>query len=177
MIDANNYRDAIQTALVGADPVDVPPMECTEMILLACAMEEFNEPTIIAVTWRRESLFYQHPASNPRGDGGADVGCLQLATTYWNKSPFIDGLNNPFGTTRTKTELFDGDPFENLRVGIRAYKQLLKRAGNDRGIAAGLYRAGHIDLAPGSSYLNRKAEFEGIAARYDACFNLLKSAT
>ena len=170
MLNADFYRAAVQKALAGIDPVDVPSMECVDLILRACERAEFADKSLIAVTWRRESLWYQHPVSNPRHDGGADVGCLQLATTYWDKAPFADGLSNPFGTTRTKTEPFDGDPLENLIVGCRAYIQLLKRAKGDRGVAAGLYRAGQVNPDPSSAYAVRHDEFMVVVASYDAFF-------
>ncbi len=174
MIDANLYRKVVQTALTGSDPVDIPPMEATELILKACALEN-GDPTQICVTWRRESLFYLHPVGNPRSDGGCDVGCLQLATTYWNRAPYTQGLTNPFGTSWNNWAPFNGSPLDNLRLGFRVYKELIQRADKDRSVAAGLFRAGHIDETSNSAYQIRKAEFEGIATRYDAFFNLMKN--
>lgn len=178
MLDANLYRNAVQTALSGADPIDIPPIECTDMMLDAIQIVHAESSTLplLACMWRRESLWYQHPVSNPRTDGGADCGPIQLATTYWNKSPWIDGLDNPFGTTRSKTESFDGQPFDNLCVGVRALASLVKRADGDLAVAAGLFRAGHIDETPNSAYMIRKAEFEGIADRYAGFFESLKGS-
>ena len=83
---------------------------------------EGTDPTLIAVTWAAEAIppFNFYPVSNPRNDGGSDVGPMQTATTVYNKAPFTDGVADPFGTTRSNTQAFNGNPYQNLLLGARA---------------------------------------------------------
>ena len=139
-------------------------------ILWVSALEGVDA-TVIAVSWRRESTFSYNPVSNYRpGDQGWDVGPLQTATTYYNRSPFTDGLFNPFGTVFSETQSFNGNPQQSLIVGARALAEIVRRS-RGRADVAGLYRAGSRKPA---SYGIRTGEFNQDAPDYDAFFNCLR---
>lgn len=76
---------------------------------------------------------------------------MQLGTNVWGKSPFIDGLSDPFGTVAMNAnthqyESFNGNFEENITVAARAFSMdLLPRSrGKDwlhlNADAAGKYR-------------------------------------
>ncbi len=106
VLPEQKYDD--RAKLLGKSPA--PGYNQTVSILVASALDK-ADPTLIAVTWAAESSFSFHPVSNYRPeDGGWDVGPLQASTTYYDKSPFTDGLHNPFGTTRSESEpLYDNN--------------------------------------------------------------------
>jgi hypothetical protein len=108
---------------------------------------------------RHESSFGTKMQANPRKEGkgrnrkivGYDVGPMQLATSIWNKSPFTDGLSNPFGTigfniAKNEYDSFNGNFEENVILAARAFAlDILPRStGKDplhrNADAAGSYR-------------------------------------
>ena len=97
--------------------------------------------------------------ANPRyvGSGrnrryvGADVGPMGTATNIWGKSPFTDGLSDPFGTVAQYESTheftsFNGNFEENITLAARAFSlDILPRShGKDwlhrNADAAGMYR-------------------------------------
>lgn len=73
--------------------------------ILTVANRTGVDPTLLSVTWRFEGGYDQfgfnfqstngmHTPSTQTGD----VGPGQLYPDTWNKSPYTDGLTNPFGT-------------------------------------------------------------------------------
>lgn len=150
-----------------------PPYGQTVAILVASALDKVDS-TLLAVTWAKEAIpaFNFWPVSNYRPeDGGWDVGPLQASTTYYNKSPFTDGLHNPFGTVFSESEAFNGNSFSSLRVAARAYTLDILPRSKSRADAAGLYRAG--SRKP-NSYRTRANEFTSLSKGYDAFFNCLR---
>ena len=76
---------------------------------------------------------------------GWDVGPMQLATNIWQKSPFIDGLTNHFGTIAMSTstrqyESFNGNFDENIIVAARAFSMDILPRSTSNADAAGKYR-------------------------------------
>lgn len=173
--------------LLGNAPA--PGYNQTVAILVASKLEG-TDPTLLAVTWGSEggsdnNGFRYHPESNYRPeDGGWDVGPLQASTTYYNKSPYTDGLDNPFGNVFSESQPFNGNYFSSLRVGARALNGESQRgAGRPKNVsaradAAGLYRAGHRvnkkSGRPDGRYWDRVARFNSWSKGYDAFFNCLK---
>jgi hypothetical protein len=166
------YNDCAK--LLGKSPT--PPYGQTVSILVASALENVDA-TLLAVTWAAEAIppFNFWPVSNgPRDDGGWDVGPLQTSTTYFDQSPFTDGLDNPFGTTRSKTEPFNGNSFSSLRVGARAYTLDILPRSKSRADAAGLFRAGNRNNPSKSGYNDRVKQFNNWSKGFDAFFNCLR---
>jgi hypothetical protein len=115
------------------------------------------DPTLLAVTWGRESGFNNNdtsqgfnwnPVANKRSDGGWDVGPGQLATTVWNKSPYNEvgkrfGVGNPFGSDFSESTPFNGDPVANLYATALALNSYYGPVtGANRATVAGLHRVG-----------------------------------
>jgi hypothetical protein len=166
VVSEQKYNDCAN--FLGNSPA--PGYSQTAAIIGTSALEA-TDATLLAVTWAKELSFDFSPVSNYRPeDGGWDVGPLQTATTYYDKSPFTDGLPNPLGTTRSETERFNGNSYSSLRVGARALNEVGSRS-RSRADAAGLYRAG--SRKP-TSYRTRANEFNSLSKGYDAFFNCLK---
>jgi hypothetical protein len=121
--------------------------------ILRIASQEHIDPTLLSVTMRHESSFGTNMTPNERWEGrgrnrrlvGWDVGPMQLATNIWQKSPFIDGLNNPFGTIEMSTstrqyESFNGNFDENITVAARAFSMDILPRSTSNADAAGKYR-------------------------------------
>jgi hypothetical protein len=150
------------------------PSQAATKAILTTSLLEGTDPTLLAVTWQKEAIppFNFSPVSNYRPeDGGWDVGPLQTSTTYYDKSPFTDGLPNPFGTSRSETQAFNGNPYSSLRVGARALNEISSRS-RGRADTAGIYRAGSRSPA---SYTTRFNEFNALSPGYDAFFNCLRN--
>lgn len=132
------------------------------------------DPTLLSVTWRFEggtnAFGFEFVPTNgmhtPATQTG-DVGPGQLYPDTWNKSPYTDGLSNPFGTNLNRDQVFNGNAFENLMVAGRALGQA---RGAQRADAAGLYRAGS-STNPG--YKERVQNFNDNVKNYDAFFGCL----
>ena len=132
-------------------------------------------PTLLSVTWRFEGGSDQRGEFNFAPVNGmhtpsvqmGDVGPGQLYPGTWNKSPYTDGLSNPFGTNLNRGEPFNGSPFDNLMVTGRA---LGTAQGKDRANAAGIYRAGKSTNA---GYNDRVKNFNDNKAGYDAFYDCL----
>lgn len=166
VVSEQKYNDCLKH--LGNAPA--PPYGQATAIVGTSALEG-TDATLLAVTWAKEASFNFWPVSNYRPeDGGWDVGPLQTSTTYYDKSPFTDGLPNPFGTTRSETVAFNGNSHSSLRVGARALNEVSSRS-RSRADAAGLYRAGSREPA---SYRIRANEFKSLSKGYDAFFNCLK---
>jgi hypothetical protein len=138
------------------------PSQAATKAILTTSLLEGTDPTLLAVTWQKEAIppFNFSPVSNYRPeDGGWDVGPLQTSTTYYDKSPFTDGLPNPFGTSRSETQAFNGNPYSSLRVGARALNEISSRS-RGRADTAGIYRAGSRSPA---SYTTRFNEFNALS--------------
>jgi RHS repeat-associated protein len=160
----------------------VIPKDAAEAILNTASVEGID-PTLLSVTWRNESGFSFNPKPNPRYEGkgrnrklvGYDTGPMQISTNYYDKSPFTDGLPGAFGTFamdwNTKEYApFNGDPYDNLRAGARAYtKDILSRSRNNAD-AAGLFRAGS---RTGPGYSDRSAQYTREASRDRSFFDCL----
>lgn len=142
--------------------------------ILTVANRTGVDPTLLSVTWRFEGGYDQfgfnfqptngmHTPSTQTGD----VGPGQLYPDTWNKSPYTDGLTNPFGTNLNRGQVFDGNAFESLMVTGRA---LGTAQGAQRANAAGLYRAGS-STNPG--YKERVQNFKDNVKNYDAFFGCL----
>jgi hypothetical protein len=133
------------------------------------------DPTLLAVTWKFEGGLDQNGQFNFQPTNGmhtpstqiGDVGPGQLYPGTWNKSPYTDGLSNPFGTNLNRGQVFNGNAFENLIVAGRA---LGTAQGAQRANAAGLYRAGSSNN-PG--YKERVQNFKDNVKNYDAFFGCL----
>lgn len=121
--------------------------------ILAVASQEKIDPTLLSVAMRHESSFGMNTKANPRyvGKGrnrrieGYDVGPMQLATNIWNKSPFTDGLSNPFGTigfniAQNQYDSFNGNFEENITVAARAFALDILPRSSSNADAAGKYR-------------------------------------
>jgi len=132
------------------------------------------DPTLLSVTWRFEGGYDQfgfnfQPTNgfHTRNTEIGDVGPGALYPPTWNKSPYTDGLSNPFGTNLNKGQVFNGNAFENLMVAGRA---LGTAQGAQRANAAGIYRAGS-STNPG--YKERVQNFKDNARNYDAFYGCL----
>jgi YD repeat-containing protein len=132
------------------------------------------DPTLLSVTWRFEGGYDQFGFNFQPTNGMhtpdvqmGDVGPGQLYPDTWNKSPYTDGLTNPFGTNLNRGQVFNGNAFENLMVAGRA---LGTARGAQRANAAGLYRAGS-STNPG--YKERVQNFKDNVKNYDAFFGCL----
>ncbi|MGI8732270.1 MAG: hypothetical protein ACR2LM_03085 [Pyrinomonadaceae bacterium] len=168
VVSEQKYNECAK--LLGNSPA--PGYSQTAAIVGTSALEG-TDPTLLAVTWSKEAIppFNFSPVSNYRPeDGGWDVGPLQVSTTYYNKSPFTDGLPNPFGTVFSESQSFNGNAYSSLRVGARALNEIASRS-RGRADTAGLYRAGSRKPA---SYRTRANEFNSLSKGYDAFFNCLK---
>jgi YD repeat-containing protein len=133
------------------------------------------DPTLLSVTWRFEGGLDQYGQFNFQPTNGmhtpstqtGDVGPGQLYPDTWNKTPYTDGLTNPFGTNLNRGQVFNGNAFESLMVAGRA---LGTAQGAQRANAAGLYRAGS-STNPG--YKERVQNFKDNVKNYDAFFGCL----
>ena len=134
-------------------PGSIP--EAAARQILAVSAQVGIDPTLLSVTWRHESSFTSNPPPNPRYEGrgrnrhlvGWDVGPMQTATNVWGKSPFTDGLSDPFGTismnlSTRQYEGFNGNVSDNLTLGARAFSMDILDRSRSLADAAGLYRAG-----------------------------------
>jgi len=133
------------------------------------------DPTLLSVTWRFEGGLDQYGQFNFQPTNGfhtrntniGDVGPGQLHPPIWNKSPYTDGLSNPFGTNINTNQVFNGNAFENL---MRTGRALGQARGDQRADAAGYFRAGnHSD----SRYKARMQNFEDNVRNYDRFYNCL----
>lgn len=156
----DKYKQAVDTHLTGMYWLDIVPYNCISP-LLEISEAEGTDTTLLAVWWRRESSWCFYPPPNPRKGGGADMGPCQMANTIWNKSPFIDGLLQPFT-----------DPRENLILCCRAFQMDIWRRATDRADAIGLLRAGNREA---ESYGHRVKQFQQVVEPYDRFFAELKS--
>lgn len=165
--DIINYRtlisrpDSHQSSIVRTSQSPTPrPTPCPGSIpeaigkqILAIAAQEKIDPTLLSVTMRHESSFGTNTKANPRNVGkgrkrrieGYDVGPMQLATNIWNKSPFTDGLSNPFGTigfniAKNQYDSFNGNFEENITVAARAFALDILPRSSGNADAAGKYR-------------------------------------
>ncbi len=82
----------------------VPGLVAQAADILDVANKTGVDPTLLAVTWRFESEFNFQPTNgiHTRNTEIADVGPGALYPPTWNKSPYTDGLSNPFGTNLNK---------------------------------------------------------------------------
>jgi hypothetical protein len=106
----------------------VPPRSAVTVIQTVSQMEGID-PTVLAVTWGAEASppFSFDSVGHPRYKNGkaigADVGPGQIANNGpFTKSPWTDGLGDPFGTFTTQRVPFDGNPLDNLRLSARILK-------------------------------------------------------
>jgi hypothetical protein len=97
-----------------------------DAILVVSKLEHVN-PALVALTWMNETTFrfYSEPNMNGAPDNFTkwDVGPMQLNVGWLLKNIQVKYLN-PVGldvlkVTGGKSNLFDGDPMENLRMGAR----------------------------------------------------------
>jgi hypothetical protein len=152
-------------------------------LILRVASQEGIDPTLLSVTMRHESSFGTDMVPRERWEGtgrnrslvGWDVGPMQLATNVWNRSPFTDGLSNPFGTVAMNRHTrqyasFNGDFEENVTVGARAFSMDILARSRSLADAAGLYRAGS---RTGPGYRDRFNEYTREASRDRAQLNCL----
>jgi hypothetical protein len=148
------------------------------------------DPTLLAATWRYEGgfdpnsgfLFNPKNGTHNRARTEADIGPGQLHPGTWDKAPYTNEVNNPFGTNRQVGDIFNGSPMDNLIVTGRA---LMSRPG-DRAHQAGLFRAGRqydlvkdrrgkvIGKNENPDYRARADAFNGVAPNYDSFFNCLR---
>jgi RHS repeat-associated protein len=138
-------------------PGSIP--ESIGKLLNKIAAQEHMDATLLSVTMRHESSFGTDMIPNPRYAGkgkkshlvGWDMGPMQLGNNVWDKSPFTDGLTNPFGVVASvnstrKLESFNGNFDENIIVAARAFSlDILPRSKgkdplNKNADAAGIYR-------------------------------------
>src|SRR5712691_6359267 len=102
--------------------------------ILRIASQEKIDPTLLSVTMRHESSFGKDMRARPRKVGkgrnrrlvGWDVGPMQTGTNIWGKSPFIDGLSDPFGTVSMeesthKYSSFKGNFEDKITLDARAF--------------------------------------------------------
>jgi YD repeat-containing protein len=173
LVDINYNKCAEALAKTGIGSGYVPSGDVAKATLYASIVEG-ADATLIAVTWAAEAVppFNFNPVSNPRQDGGADVGPMGTATTIWTAERFTHGLADPFGTTRTKFEKFNGDSYDNLRLGARALNDVAQRT-SSRADTAGQYRAGS---RTGFGYNDRVGQFNRWSGPYDDFFNCLQTA-
>jgi hypothetical protein len=168
------FDDAYKGCLGDLGKSTAPGLAQTDRIL-DVANKTGVDPTLLAVTWRFEGSLDQYGEFNfqptngfhTRGTNIGDVGPGQLHPPIWNKSPYTDGLNNPFGTNLNTGQVFNGNAFQNLMVTGRA---LGRARGDQRADAAGYYRAGnHSD----SRYRARVQNFKEHGRNYDRFFECL----
>ena len=137
------------------------------------------DPTLLSVTWRFEGStndlgqFNLAPTTNKHSADTniGDVGPGQLYPPTWNKSPYTDGLRNPFGTNTQVGQSFNGNSVENLVVTARALNSFAGPVrGANRADAAGLYRAGS---RTNEGYKERVQNFKNNYKNYDRFFGCL----
>ena len=136
------------------------------------------DPTLLSVTWRFEGGYdafgFNFQPTNGMHTPSTQVGDVGPGALYpptWNKSPYTDGLSNPFGTNLNRGQVFNGNAFENLMVTGRALNSFAGPAtGAQRADVAGLYRAGSR-TNPG--YKERVQNFKDNVKNYDAFFGCL----
>jgi len=144
--------------------------------LIQTADTEGTDRTLMAVTWKEESKFQFYPETglHSAGEKDGDIGPGQLFPGIWEKTgnDTKKGLiKNPFGTNREYQQprlVFNGDPFDNLRLTARA---LGGARGQARAKAAAMYRAGS---PKGAGYKERLQNFKDHYKNYDAFFNCLR---
>ena len=97
-----------------------------DVILLVSTLEKIS-PELLAVTWMNETSFrfYSEPNTNGHFDNFTyhDVGPLQLNVGWLERNISVKYLN-PVGLdvpkiTGTMSNIFNGDPIQNLRMGAR----------------------------------------------------------
>ena len=168
------FDQAYQDCLSSLGNAPAPGLSQAAEILMVANRTGVN-PTLLSVTWRFEGGSDQRGEFNFAPVNGmhtpsvqmGDVGPGQLYPGTWNKSPYTDGLSNPFGTNLNRGEPFNGSPFDNLMVTGRA---LGTAQGKDRANAAGIYRAGKSTNA---GYNDRVKNFNDNKAGYDAFYDCL----
>jgi hypothetical protein len=165
------------------------PGEYQAKAIIDVANQTGVDRTLLAATWRFEGGygdnpfgpgFIWEPLNGPHGGGRADIGPGQLNPEIWDKSPYTDGLGDPFGTNRKVGERFNGLIMDNLIVTARA---LMSRSGS-RDHQAGLFKAGQQYTTVGrgknkqqverSDYRRRVDAFNNVAPSYDAFFDCLR---
>lgn len=136
--------------------------------LLKTHEQEGTDLTLMTVTWQLESGFDDNPLNgrHERGNPTGDIGPGQLYPGIWEKSPFTDGLRNPFGSARAVGDRFNGDVSENLMLMARAYNSMR----GTRSQMAGLYKAGSTT---GPGYQQRVTSFNQLAPTWDRFYNCL----
>jgi hypothetical protein len=148
--------------------------EATALSVLDTSALEGVDATLIGAMWAAESSFGLNPSNHYRGgDGGEDIGPMQIANTVWNKSPYIDNLGDVFGTDQSRGGTFNGNPYANLRAGARA----INDAGGSRANKAGVFRAGAgwAKTKQGvAAYNYRVRQFNAWAKTYDDFFRCLR---
>ena len=187
-----SFGDAYKNCLsnLGNNPDAPAPGEAQAMGIIIIANETGIDRTLLAATWRFEGGygdnppygkgFIWEPLNGPHGGGKADIGPGQLNPEIWDKSPFTDGLRDPFGTNRKVREKFNGIIMDNLILTARA---LMHRTGS-RDHQAGLFKAGQQYDTVGkgknkrqverSDYRRRVDAFNGVAPNYDSFFDCLR---
>ena len=134
---------------------------------------------MLAVTWGSEASppFSFDSVGHPRYSNGraigADVGPGQIANNgVFTKSPWTDGLGDPFGTFTTQRVPFDGNPLDNLRLSAR----ILNSYGGGR-TAAGRYHSGTgpFSKTPGGikAFNDRAKQYDQLQPSYSAFFNCM----
>ncbi len=125
--------------------------------ILNVANKEKVDPTLLAITWRfegstttvnGETVFNFAPINGLHTSDTdiGDIGPGALFPGIWNKSPYTDGLKNPFGANLKVGEVFNGDVTDNLKLTARALNSFFGPVrGAKRAEAAGLFRAGTKD--------------------------------
>jgi hypothetical protein len=132
--------------------------------------------TLFAVTWNEESRFVFYPPNGIHGRNEliGDIGPGQLFPGVWDKSPYIDGLKNPFGSNREVGQIFNGNFDDNLLLMGRALHSFFGNVtGDKRAEAAGLYKAGSTT---GPGYSDRVKKFNEQKNGYDKFFDCLRKA-
>ena len=157
----------------------VPPRSVVATIGLVSEMEGID-PTVLAVTWGSEASppFSFDSVGHPRHKNGkaigADVGPGQIANNGpFTKSPWTDGLGDPFGTFTTQRVPFDGNPLDNLRLTAR----ILNSDGGGRA-AAGRYHSGTGPFSKTpegiKAFNDRVKQYDQLQPSYSAFFRCMK---
>lgn len=98
---------------------------------------------------------------------------MQINYRTFNAWAPLDGLGDVFGTTTTGRQVFNGNPYDNLRAGAR----ILNSYGNGR-TAAGRYRTGTGAFARtpvGRAAFNARAgQYDQWSGGYNAFFDCLR---
>jgi YD repeat-containing protein len=172
------FDDAYQNCLGSLAGQPEPGLaQAADIILIANRTSV--DPTLLAVTWLNEGWkdsdghfnFAPNVALHSPGNPIGDIGPGGLYPGTWDKAPYTDGLQNPFGSNRQVGQPFNGNSFENLFVAARALNSFFGPVrGNERSKVAGLYRAGSES---GYGYKDRVARFKKQSPGYDAFFNCL----